>query len=144
MGLLKETLPSGCGHSGFPCTVVGNRVLPGRTHSHLWSSRSNGTCPGPRGLAVCAQERLHFLGVLVLSLDTPATWGGSPPSLLTQGPLWESSPPVWQQRQQKVCTSITGTMFRSHCWGSPGVRSCSCTTACRARGWVQLSMGAAG
>lgn len=45
----------------------------------------------------------------------------APPSLLTQGPLWESSPPAWQQKRQKACTSITGTVFQSPTAAAPPV-----------------------
>lgn len=144
MGLLKETLPA-CGHLGFPCPGVGNRVLPGRTHSHLWSSRLNGTLPRPPGLScVCTGKAALPWGAGALPGHSGNVGRQPPATALTQVPLWESSPPTWQQRQQKVCTSITGTVFRSHCRGSPGVRRCSCTTACRARGWVHLGMGATG
>ena len=65
--MLKEAPPPACGHSGFRGPGVGNQVLPGRTHSHLWSSRSNGTLPGPPGLGcVCTRKAARPWGAGVL------------------------------------------------------------------------------
>ena len=37
----------------------------------------------------------------------------APPSLLTQGPLWESSPPAWQQKYRKPALASQGLCFRA-------------------------------